>query len=99
VEFRAKILSQIGQRSGTPAEMTAADNAADEAMIKYVSLATYLANLYPEARERYTKLSVDLQKVVDDAPKLPPDDLRKRLDEAGAMFIGLNDDCVRIARQ
>jgi len=99
VEFRAKILSQIGQRSGTPAELTAAGNAADEAMIKYVSLATYLANLYPEARERYTKLSVDLQKVLDDAPKLPADDLRKRLDETGAMFTGMNDDCVRIAKQ
>ncbi len=99
VEFRAKILSQIGQRSGTPAELTAASNDADEAMIKYVSLATYLANLYPEARERYTKLSVDLQKVLDDAPKMSPDDLRKRFDQAGAMFTGMNDDCVRIAKQ
>jgi hypothetical protein len=50
VDLRAKNLSQVGQRSGDAADLTAARNDADNALIKYVSLATYLANLLPEAR-------------------------------------------------
>jgi hypothetical protein len=50
VDLRAKNLSQGGQRSGDAADLTAARNDADNALIKYVSLATYLANLLPEAR-------------------------------------------------
>jgi len=99
VRFRAKILSQIGQRSGGAAELTAARNDAENAMIKYVSLATYLANLLPEARERYTRLSVELEKVVNEAPQLPLAEVNKRLEQTDQMFNGMNDDCVRIAKQ
>jgi hypothetical protein len=99
VGFRAKILSQIGQRSGGTGELTAARNDADNALIKYVSLATYLANLLPEARERYTRLSLELEKILNEAPRLTLDDLHKRLEQTDQMFTGMNDDCVRIAKQ
>lgn len=61
VGFRAKILSQIGERArtGSPVDLMAARNEADSALIKYVSLATYLANLQPDARKRYTRLSLE----------------------------------------
>jgi hypothetical protein len=99
VELRARILSQVGQRSGASTELTAARNEADTALIKYVSLATYLANLRPEARERYTQLSLALEKVLNDAPQIPEAEVKKRLDQTEQMFSGMNDDCVRIVGQ
>jgi hypothetical protein len=99
VELRAKILSQVGQRSGAGAELTAARNEADTVLIKYVSLATYLANLRPEARERYTQLSVALEKILNDAPKFSEAEVAKRLDQTEQMFNGMNEDCVRIVKQ
>ena len=101
VGFRAKILSQLGDRarSGGTVDMMAARNEADSALIKYVSLATYLANLQPGARERYTQLSVELEKILNDAPQLAPGDLNKRLEQTDQMFTGMNDDCVNMAKQ
>ena len=101
VGFRAKILSQIGERArtGSPVDLTAARNEADSAFIKYVSLATYLANLQPDARERYTHLSVELEKILNAAPQLALGDLNKRLEQTDQMFTGMNDDCVRMAKQ
>ena len=101
VGFRAKILSQLGDRarSGGTVDMMAARNEADSALIKYVSLATYLANLQPDARERYTQLSVELEKILNDAPQLAPGDLNKRLEQTDQMFTGMNDDCVKMAKQ
>jgi len=100
VQFRAKILAQTGGRArqdGT-VDLTAAHNDAAAALIKYISLATYLANLHPDARERYTSLSVELQKAVGDAPQLSPDDLNKRFEKTDPMFAAMNDDCVRLAK-
>ena len=101
VGFRAKILSQIGARArtGSPVDLTAARNEADSAFIKYVSLATYLANLQPDARERYTHLSVGLEKILNEAPLLTLGDLNKRLEQTDQMFTGMNDDCVKMATQ
>ena len=101
VGFRAKILSQLGDRarSGGTVDMMAARNEADSALIKYVSLATYLANLQPGARERYTQLSVELEKILNDAPQLALGDLNKRLAVTDQMFTGMNDDCVNMAKQ
>ena len=101
VGFRAKILSQTGERarSGGSVDMTAARNEADNALIKYISLATYLANLQPDARERYTHLSIELEKILNDAPQLTLNDLNKRLEKTDQMFTGMNDDCVRMANQ
>jgi hypothetical protein len=101
VGFRAKILSQTGERARTssPVDLTAARNEADSALIKYVSLATYLANLQPDARERYTHLSVELEKILNDAPQLTLSDLNKRLEQTEQMFTGMNDDCVKMAKQ
>jgi prephenate dehydratase len=99
VQFRAKALSQTGERmrKGDAADLTAARNDADGALIKYVSLATYLANLHPDARERYTRLSVELEKILDEAPRIAPGDLKQRFDKTDAMFTSMNDDCVKLA--
>ena len=101
VGFRAKILSQTGQRArtGNPVDMTAARNEADSALIKYISLATYLANLQPDARERYTHLSIELEKILNEAPQLTLGDLNKRFEQTDQMFTGMNDDCVKMAKQ
>lgn len=101
VGLRAKILSQAGERTraGNPANLTSARNEADNALIKYVSLATYLANLQPDARERYTKLSVELEKILNEASQLTLADLNKRLEKTDQMFTGMNDDCVKMANQ
>lgn len=101
VGFRAKILSQIGERArtGGTLDLTAARNEADSALIRYVSLATYLANLQPDARERYTHLSLELEKILNDAPQLALGDLNKRLAQTDQMFTGMNDDCVKMAKQ
>lgn len=100
VQSRAKVLSQTGERArkGDAVDLTAARNEADNAFIKYVSLATYLANLHPEARERYTQLSVELEKILDEASQIAPDDLKKRFETTDKMFAGMNDDCVRAAK-
>ena len=101
VGLRAKILSQTGERArtGSPVDLTAARNEADSALIKYVSLATYLANLQPDARERYTHLSIELEKILNEAPQLTPSDLNKRFEKTDQMFTGMNEDCVRMAKQ
>ena len=101
VGFRAKILSQTGERAraGSQVDLTAARNEADSALIKYVSLAPYLANLQPDARERYTHLSVELEKILNEAPQLTLNDLNKRLAQTDQMFTGMNDDCVKMAKQ
>jgi len=100
VQFRAKVFSQTGERArkGDAVDLTAARNEADSAFIKYVSLATYLANLNPEARERYTQLSAELEKILADAPQIAPGELNKRFETTDKMFTGLNDDCVRMAK-
>jgi hypothetical protein len=101
IGFRAKILSQHGERAraGSPVDMTAARNDADSALIKYISLATYLANLQPGARGRYTQLSIELEKILSDAPQLTLNDLNKRFQQTDQMFTGMNEDCVRMAKQ
>jgi hypothetical protein len=100
VQFRARVLSQTGERArkGETADLTAARNEADSALIKYVSLATYLANLHPDARERYTQLSVELEKILDEAPQIAPADLKQRFDKTDPMFARMNDDCVGLAK-
>jgi hypothetical protein len=63
-----------------------------------VSLATYLANLHPDARERYTQLSVELEKILDEAPQIAPGDLKQRFETTDPMFARMNDDCIGLAK-
>jgi hypothetical protein len=100
VQFKAKILSQTGERArkGDAVDLTAARNDADSAFIKYVSLATYLANLHPDARERYTHLSVEMENILNEAPKLTVDEVNQRFDKTDPMFVAMNNDCVRMAK-
>ena len=54
---------------------------------------------HSDARERYTQLSVELEKILNDAPQLALGDLNKRLAVTDQMFTGMNDDCVNMAKQ
>ncbi len=64
----------------------------------FAALGTYLANLQDNAaRERYTKLSLELTRVIAAARKTPPDGIDKLFGPADELFAGMNDDCVRTA--
>lgn len=70
------------------------------AVSHFAALGTYLANLQnEEARARYTKLSLILQKIASDARTTPPADIEKLFRSADEQFAGMNNDCVRAANQ
>jgi hypothetical protein len=94
--LNSKFLAFI-QRNVSHAVM-AARNEADTAFMRYVSLATYLANLHPDAREPYTQLSAELEKILSDAPQIAPGELNKRFEKTDPMFARMNDDCVGVAK-
>ena len=100
VQFRAKLVSQIGERgtAASPAELVAAQNEATNALIRFTSLATYLANLLTDARERYTRLALAMEKIVNEASRLSPSEVEKRFAEIDPMFVSMNEDCVKSAR-
>lgn len=102
---------QVKFRTGLLAARTARDKAggaiapgitgeqaeAMNAVSKFAALGTYLANLRDERiRDYYTGLSMELEKIVDQA-KSGPLDLAKRFEPPDAMFDKLNDDCIKSA--
>ncbi len=99
IHFRAKLLNQLGDRTDGSSAQVSAQTEATNALIRFTSLATYLANLQTEARTRYTEVADGLEKIVNDAPRLSRAELDKRLERNNQLFIGMNDDCVRIAKQ
>jgi len=95
VKVRLGALNAVGDKPGTPAEQTEAATA----VAKFAALGTYLANLRDEAiRVRYTQLSRELEKVLADARRIPPDELTRRLNAIEPLFAEMNDDCVRSAK-
>jgi hypothetical protein len=42
---------------------------------------------------------VELEKILNDAPQLALGELNKRLEKTDQMFTGMNDDCVKMAKQ
>lgn len=100
VKFRADLLSETAASGATdaaarlPAQQVEARNAVN----RLAALGTYLANMRDEAtRSRYTELSRTLEKLVQEAPRTPPDQLQKQFEAADRLFGMVNDDCVRQA--
>jgi hypothetical protein len=107
VKFRAGLISASAERANagngagpgplgvTPTEQLEAANAVS----KVAALGTYLANLRDDAaRERYTHLTEELEKVVAQAASTPRTNLDKLFETADGLFTTMNDDCVRSAK-
>jgi hypothetical protein len=101
VKFQAKLFAEnSGRASERSSGMTAYQVEAANAVNKFAAMGTYLANLADEAaREKYTHLSWELEKVVGEADKTPAADLDKRFERADQMFSQMNQDCVKMAKQ
>jgi hypothetical protein len=102
VKFRTRLVAENAERapgtpsSGVPGSQIEAANAVN----KFAALGTYLANLGDDAaREQYTHLSWELEKVVREAEKTPVADLNKLFGRADEMFGKMNHDCVKTAKQ
>ena len=102
VKFRASIISEMSERGQAGAAAGAAAAAqidAANAVSKFGALGTYLANLRDEAaREYYTHLTWELEKVVREAARTPPADLNKLFEPADRIFADMNNDCVKTAK-
>jgi hypothetical protein len=86
--------------SAAGASNAAARNDAINAVNKFAALGTYLANLSDgDRRERYTHLSWELEKTVNDAEKTPVGELGRLFARADEMFSDMNHDCVKTAKQ
>jgi hypothetical protein len=93
VKFKVGLVAQAGAASA--AQQTDAANAVSH----FAALGTYLANLRDDAtRERYTSLSRQLEAIVKEAPRAPPDQLEKLFEPADRLFADMNNDCVNSAK-
>ena len=65
---------------------------------QFGALGTFLANFRADlARERYTALTWQLNRIAEEASKLPPPEFAKLFDEADKQFGTINEDCVKAA--
>ena len=103
VKFRAGLANESAERDrigtaaggASPAQIEAAN-----AVNKFAALGTYLANLRDDStRERYTELSMTLEKIVNEVKRLPPAEFNKLFEPADKLFSDMNDDCVKSAKQ
>ena len=86
----------ISDGDASPAAQLEAANAVN----KFAALGTYLANLRDDpTRERYTRLSLELEKIVREAGGTAPTNLGKRFESADQLFAEMNNDCVNTAKQ
>jgi hypothetical protein len=73
---------------------------AANAVAKFGALGTYLANLRDEAtRERYTKLTMDLDKLAHDAARLSAAELNQQYQTPDREFTEMNADCIKFAKE
>ena len=94
VKFRTGLVNAGGERADSSVR-----NEARNAVSKFAALGTYLANLRDEAiRERYTRLSMELEAIADKAAQTPAAQFNGMFENADRMFAELNDDCVRSAK-
>jgi hypothetical protein len=94
--FQVKVRFGALQMGGERSEQVEAANA----VAKFAALGTYLANLRDETiRERYTQLSMDLEKIATEARRLPAADYQRQIDDTDRRFNEMNDDCVKSAKQ
>jgi hypothetical protein len=97
VKLRIGLLNKASQRP-TAGESDQAEAA--NAIAKFGALGTYLANLRDEeTRAHYTELSESLDKIATDAKNLSPADLERRYAKPDQQFTGMNDDCVKAAKE
>jgi hypothetical protein len=101
VKFRARLASAGADReraaaaAGSRTEQIEAANAVN----RFAALGTYLANLQDEAtRERYTRLSRQLETIVNETARTPSAEFDRLFDQADRMFTDMNDDCVKTAK-
>jgi|SRR5215216_5549784 len=100
IKFKAGLIGGSDERAGAPAAMPSAQQIdAASAVNHFAALGTYLANLRDDPkRERYTELSRQLEKIVSEAPRTPPDQRDKLFEPADRLFAEMNDDCVKSAK-
>ena len=104
VKFRIGIVSENGEherKTGSPAPGAAAARIeALNAVNKIGALGTYLANMHDDTtRDRYTHLTMELEKITKEAAALAPAEVEKRFVPADTLFEGLNNDCVKSAKE
>ena len=101
VKFRAGIISanSAGAGAAAGAGSSTAQIEAANAVNKFAALGTYLANLQDGRREQYTALSQQLDKIVNEAGRTPPDQLPKLFEPADRLFTDMNNDCVKSAKE
>lgn len=96
IKSRAGVIAASGGNAASPAIQ--ADVAI--AVARFGALGTYLANLRDEsAREQYTHLTGELEKLSAEAAKLSPADLNKRYQVPDREFSQMNSDCIKYAKE
>ena len=101
VKFRAGVINSNAMRSGDADARSMSGDVIDgaNAVNKFAALGTYLANLRDEAtRKQYTEITEELRKIMGNAPRTAPGDFNRLFATADKMFTGLNDDCVKSAK-
>jgi hypothetical protein len=101
VKFRARLVAENSERArGTSSGVPGSQIEAANAVNKFAALGTYLANLGDDAaREQYTHLSWELEKIVRETEKTPVGDFNNLFVRADQMFGEMNHDCVKTAKQ
>ena len=101
VKFRAGVINA----NATPAveaktsAMSRDDMDGMNAVNKFAALGTYLANLRDDSiRMQYSELTTELEKVMIGAKRVTPAEFTGLFAKADRMFAGLNDDCVKSAK-
>jgi hypothetical protein len=101
VKFRAGVVNANAARGGGADARALSSDDIDgaNAVNKFAALGTHLANLRDEAiRQQYTDLTGELGKIMVNAKRTPPAEISKLFATADSMFAGLNDDCVKSAK-
>ena len=106
VKFRAGVISANAPRAAAagagnePAAAASGDQIeAANAVNRFGALGTYLANLRDDTiRERYTLLTLEIEKSVAQAARTPRGEIDKLFVAADGMFATMNDDCVKTAK-
>jgi hypothetical protein len=81
-------------------DKAAAQSEAANAVAKFGALGTYLANLRDEpTRQRYTQLTLDLEKLSGEAGRLSAAELGKRYEAPDRAFYEMNSDCIKSAKE
>jgi hypothetical protein len=97
IKIRAGVISANATRGGNEMSREEIDGVA--AVNRFAALGTYLANLRDDAvRNQYSALSAELTKVMANAKRTSSTELPTAFANADQMFAGLNDDCVKSAR-